>query len=219
MNLLRRGLIVALAAVLGGCIGGDTGGFSFLQGLGQGRGVRTISLFDGDVRVRAPEGYCIDQEASQADTGFTVMAGCALVSSAAIMPEIDGLLTVQVAATDSAMVAGAEAELLELLESDGGRTLLSSGGDAEQVTVDQVQALAGVIEVYFHDTDPNMHEGLGFDQWRAFFDMNGRLVTVGVRGYRRAPLSKAAGSRLLRLTVAALRDANPSTGDNLAESS
>lgn len=207
MRVLRLLLILASVTALVGCdgIGAGIGA----GGGGYGTGARSVSLFGRAVKVHAPEGYCIDRRLSDTDSGFVVMAGCALVSTARIMPQIDGLITVQVGAPGTATVTGNEAEISALLSSDEGRSVLSSQGDAASVSMTQVQVSRHVVEVLFQEPGAGPIAGLEPEQWRALFDLDGRLVTVGVRSYSRAPLSKAAGGRLLRMTVAALKAANP----------
>lgn len=208
-------MAIAGALVMAGCMPADFGaGLQIGSDRAQARGIRTLSVLDGGFRVRAPEGYCIDRQASAAANGFVVMAGCALVSDAAIMPNIAALITVQVGEEGSAVVDGAETDLASFVESEGGKAILSQTGTASDIDVTFVQSAANLVEVWFTDAGPDRFDGLESMQGRAFLDVNGHLVTVNVRGYSRDPISRRQSARLLLLTVDALRAAN--AGDNPA---
>lgn len=175
--------------------------------------VRSLTLLAGDVSLEAPDGYCIDQRASKARSGFAVMAGCALLSDEPVMPNRDGLITVQFGDEGTAGIAGNEQELRDLLTSDAGGQLLSSTGDASTVSIDALLSQDNLVSVHFADTAPPPFEGLEQLEWRAFFDLNDRMGTVTVRGFARAPLSEAAGLSLLEQAVQTLITANPSASD------
>lgn len=172
------------------------------------RGIRTLSVLDGAVSIRGPDGYCVDQQSSRASSGFAVLAGCAVVSDAAIMPALEGLITVQIGAANSASVTGAEAAMAELLRTTQGAQLLSAAGDAASVQVARVDRADGVVVVRFSDATPAPTPGLEPSEWRAFLDIRGRLTTISLRGFDRAPIPAEQGLRLLSQAIGALRTAN-----------
>ena len=173
-----------------------------------GRGVRTLSMLEGAVSVRGPEGYCVDQQSSRPSSGFAVLAGCALVSDAAMMPTLEGLITVQIGSANSASVSGAEAELAGLLRTAQGAQLLSAAGNPASVQVVRVDRADGVVVVRFSDAAPAPLPGLEPSEWRAFLDIRGRLTTISLRGFDRAPIPSDQGLRLLSQAIGALRSAN-----------
>ena len=173
-----------------------------------GRGIRTLAVLDGAVSVRGPDGYCIDQQSSRAGSGFAVLAGCALVSDATVMPTHEALITVQIGSAGSATVTGAEAELAALLRTAQGAALLSDSSDAGSVQVDRVDRADGVVVVRLSDAAPAQVQGLERREWRAFLDIRGRLTTISLRGFERAPLPAEQGLRLLSQAIGALRAAN-----------
>lgn len=175
-------------------------------------GIRAMAMYDGSVVARSPDGYCIDARTSRPATGFAVMGGCALLSRLAIMPRVEGLVTVQFGAPGSASVEGAERDLVTLLRSARGAALLSSTGRPEGVLVEGIETGPGVVLVRFLDTAPPIAEGLERTEWRAFLDLSGRLTTVTVRGFERAPLDREGGLALMTEVVGALRAANPPPG-------
>jgi hypothetical protein len=172
------------------------------------RGIRTLAVLDGAVSVRGPEGFCVDQQSSRARSGFAVLAGCAVLSDATSMPTHEALITVQIGATDSAAVSGAEADLAALLRTIQGATLLSASSDPATVQVARVDRADGVVVVRFSDAAPAAIQGLEPLEWRAFLDIRGRLTTISLRGFDRAPLPADQGLRLLSQAIGALRAAN-----------
>ena len=191
-----RPLLAALIVLAGCDVGLD------------GRGIRTLAVLDGAVSVRGPDGYCVDQQSSRAGSGFAVLAGCALVSDATVMPAHEALITVQIGSAGSATVTGAEAELAALLRTAQGAALLSDSSDAGSVQVDRVDRADGVVVVRLSDAAPAQVQGLERREWRAFLDIRGRLTTISLRGFDRAPLPAEQGLRLLSQAIGALRAAN-----------
>ena len=206
-----RSLIWALAAL--GVTGCDDAG----RGLGglcaardaTGEGIRTLALLDGAVRARGPEGYCIDQGASDARRGFAILAGCALMApDAAVMPSLDGLITVQFGQEGTASVTGNEEGFAAFLRSDAGRGLLSRTGDLATVPDVVTVTDASAVLARFEDAGGAGIPNTGGQQWRGFLDIGGRLVTVTVLSFDRNPLSAVEGERLLVVTMAELAEIN-----------
>lgn len=175
-------------------------------------GIRTLSLLGGDVRARGPEGYCVDQGASSARRGFAVLAGCALLTDeAAIMPVLDGLITLQFGDEGTASVTGNEIAFAQFLETSAGRGLLARNGDPASVSdVRTIADNAGVL-VRFEDTTGQVFAGTSGPQWRGFLDINGRLTTISVLSFNRGALSRSEGERLLIVAMAELGEVNAPT--------
>jgi hypothetical protein len=173
-----------------------------------GQGTRSLALYDGTVRAQGPDGYCIDPAASRPDTGFAVLGACGLLVSAGIMPQTDGFITVQVGAEGTATVSGSEDDLATLLRLPVGAALLTDAGNPATVSIGQIDRGDGLVSVRFSDSAPPPVDGLMDEEWRAFLDLGDRLVTIGVRGYTRAPLTAGQAQGLLYGTVGALRAAN-----------
>lgn len=158
---------------------------------------RSMALVGGDIMVTTPENYCLDGAASKPRAGFAVIAPCSTLGTGDTAPAVFGLATVQVGPADSGAVAGAEAAWRDLLISDAGAALLSAVGRGDTVTVLGSQVQTNAVKVHFADTAPPPMAGLQADEWRAFLDLNGRLVTVAVRGLARSPLEDGTGAWLL----------------------
>jgi hypothetical protein len=173
-----------------------------------GQGTRSLALYGGAVRVQGPDGYCVDPGSSRASTGFAVLGACGLLHTTGIMPQTDGFITVQVGQAGTATVAGSEDDLATLLRLPQGAALLTEAGNPATVTIGQIDRGDGLVSVRFADSAPPPVEGLMQEEWRAFLDLDDRLVTIGVRGYARAPLTAGQAQGLLYGTVAALQAAN-----------
>ncbi len=171
--------------------------------------VERMSVLDGAVQVQGPDGYCIDSRASQPGKGFVVLGSCAAISSKAVQPLYPALMTVQIGPANSAAVAGAEGDMLSLLTSAQGAALLADGGNGGTVRITGRSQTVGMVAVSFVDSGATHRAGLAPDQWRAFIDLSGRLVTVGIRSFANRPLSDRQGQSLLTAAVAALRQVNP----------
>ena len=216
-----RGFVLVIAAFgLMGCEGVTDRVADQIASLGAapdatGEGIRTLSLLNGGVRARGPEGYCIDQAASNARRGFAVLAGCALLTDdAAIMPALDGLITVQFGDENTASVTDNEDAFAAFLKTETGRSLLAGSGDIANLTdVSTITDRAGVL-ARFEDTSGPAFTGTSGPQWRGFLDINGRLATVSVLSFDRSALSRAEGERLLVVAMAELAEVNaPATPD------
>lgn len=205
-----RKTILALAGLtwLSACDLGIT-----LPGFGRdmtGDGIRTLALLDGAVRVRGPEGYCVDPSASAASSGFAIMAGCAVLSErGGTMPDRAGLVTVQFGAPGSALVGAGAADLAEMLRDDSGQGLLSSGEAG--VEVGEVEVDGTRVMVRFEDHAGAPVPGTTPKVWRGFTDIGDRLVTVSVLAYDRDPLTSEAGRTLLETALRALKEVNQPT--------
>jgi hypothetical protein len=156
-----------------------------------------VALMNGDVVVTPPRGYCADPLSSRLRDGFAVFAPCVTLGTEAPVPSTLGVATVQAGDANSAVVAGTETSLRDFLISPQGAGLLSKGGSGDTISIVSSQALEGRVVVHFRDTGEPPMDGLGPDEWRAFTDVQGRLVTVSVRGLDDAPLSASRGAALL----------------------
>ena len=167
--------------------------------------MKSMALVGGDVTVTTPAGYCLDGAASRPRAGFAVIAPCSTLGTGDAAPAVFGLATVQVGPADSGSVAGAEPAWRDLLNSDAGAALLSAVGRNDTVTVLGSQVQSNAVKVHFTDSAPPPMAGLQAEEWRAFLDLNGRHVTVAVRGPARAPLQDGSGAWLLDTVIKGLR--------------
>lgn len=166
---------------------------------------RSVSLGQGEIIATSPDGYCVDDISSQPQRDFAILAPCATLGSAEDVPELIGIVTVQVGPAESGDAAADELALRDFLITDDGASLLSQAGDAEGVEIISTQAFDSQVMVYFSDQSPPPLAGLQSEEWRAFKNINGRLVTIGVRGLAIAPLQEGPGATLLKLILAGVQ--------------
>jgi hypothetical protein len=172
---------------------------------------RAIALADDTVSTTAPAGYCVDPVASNPNRDFAVLAPCATLGSDGGIPNVIGVATVQVGADASGAIAQDEIALRDFLITNQGASLLSQNGDAADITILSTQAFSDQVMVHFNDAGVPPITGLQSQEWRAFRDVSGRLVTVGVRGLAIAPLQDGPGAALLKLILAGVQTMTDST--------
>lgn len=169
------------------------------RGTVQGAGdvPRKVALYDGEVVLRAPEGYCIDRPSMRQDgrAGFVLVASCETLSglrgqavvepvliTVSVLPEVpaNGRPTPAEMARDLA-----PAEVLTSLDA-GGLTLvrLSAGGD---------RILPG--------GDPR--------HWRGSMVVNGYLIGLALYAREGSPMAGREGRDLLTGMARRIRRASP----------
>ena len=168
---------------------------------------RSVSLGQGEVIAQTPAGYCVDALSSQPSNDFAMLAPCATLGGGDAVPTVVGVATVQVGPANSGSIVTDELALRDYLITDEGATLLSQDGDAERVDILSTQAFNDQVMIHFTDTGAPPFAGLQNEEWRAFTDVNGRLVTIAVRGLAAAPLTDGPGATLLKLVLAGVRSA------------
>lgn len=166
---------------------------------------RSIALGQGDIIATSPAGYCVDDVSSRPDGDFAILAPCATLGADTAAPSLIGFATVQVGPADSGNVAEDELALRDYLITEDGARLLSQTGDAEAVDILSTQAFDSQVMIHFTDAGPPPVAGLQGEEWRAFTNINGRLVTIGVRGLAVSPLREGPGATLLKLVLAGVQ--------------
>jgi hypothetical protein len=168
---------------------------------------QSVSLAMGEIIATSPSGYCVDGVASQPAQDFAMLAPCATLGAAGGVPEVVGVATVQVGPQASGQIAEDEIALRDYLITDAGAALLSQSGDADDINILSTQAFSDQVMVHFTDRGAPPVAGLQREEWRAFRNINGRLVTIAVRGLAIAPLQDGPGAGLLKLMLAGVQAA------------
>lgn len=166
---------------------------------------RATTFGGGAVFLQAPPGYCVDTVASRPSRDFAVLAPCATLGAEAPVPDVVGFITVLTGAEGSGEIATDEIALRDFLITTEGKTLLSGSGQASNINILSTQAFDDQVMVHFSDRGAPPLAGLQAHEWRAFRNVGGRLVTVGVRGLAAAPLQDGPGAGLLKLVLSGLR--------------
>lgn len=166
---------------------------------------RSVSLVQGAVMATAPAGYCIDGRASRVANDFVLLAPCVTLGLDMPAPDIVGLATIQIGPPESGLIAVDELALRDFLITDAGARLLTQANDPAAIDVLSTQAFDDRVMIHFTDQGPPPMDGLQQEEWRAFANVNGRLVTIGVRGLAAAPLLDGPGATLLKQVVAGVK--------------
>ena len=181
-----------LALLLAGCAGVDLAAPS-------SGAKRAVTVLNGAVTVAPPAGYCADQNVSTrgADSAVVLMGRCNATSLA-----VPALMTASIGAAGSgaALQAGPVA-LTSFFNSDQGRAMLASSGDATDVRVDASQIEGDALLLQLDDA------ALG-QYWRAILALRGRLVMLSATSVQNVPLAPQEGRALVSKTIASLRKAN-----------
>lgn len=167
---------------------------------------RSVSLAQGEIIATSPVGYCVDDVSSQLANDFAILAPCVTLGlTDVVVPDLIGVVTVQIGPVGSGQAAADELALRDFLITDDGASLLSQSGDGQGVEIISTQAFESQVMVHFSDQGPPPLAGLQSEEWRAFKNINGRLVTIGVRGLAIAPLQEGPGATLLKRILAGVQ--------------
>jgi len=193
----RAGLF-CLVILLAGCDDLAPGGPGFRpSGDGLSRDVsQQVALFDGEVVVRGPPGYCIDGDLTRrgGGGGLTLLASCGSLNGGVGISVKPALMTVSVlpripaaVPPDAAQIArsAAPARVLEQVEADGITAVrLSSGDDAPL-------------------------PGGDARHWKAGMVVNGHIAGPAVYGRSGSGIAGAEGRRLIYRLAKEIRQASP----------
>lgn len=159
---------------------------------------KSVSLAGGTIQANGPTGYCVDQAASQPLRNFAAFTPCAAIDRRFEPPAEVGFATVQVGALGSDALAEDMGSLRRFLLSPDGASLLTKSGDSSDIQIIAARHTEDQVILHFRDAGEPPLDGLQNQEWRAFEAVNGRLITVSVRGRADQPLHARTGNRLLR---------------------
>lgn len=224
---LRAGMVLSVTLGLAGCFGGggksgpnlsESPIFSNERATPSEGLVRQKTVMGGAVTIAAPKGFCVDTSSHQ-DTeagAFIPIGACSALTKnpADPKPPKPAFLTATVLPMPvqaAAMSDDPDARLREarsFVQSDAGRAALSRVGKADTVELLDVKSASGVLYVRLRDTSDGLPAALANTTWRAFFEVNGRLVTASATAFADQPFGEGKGYGLLRDFVAQIRKAN-----------
>jgi len=200
--MLRRWMIGFTCALgLAGCEGFEMGG--------EAPPAKQAALLGGAVNVAGPDGFCVDVADSRLGRGFAILAPCVTLGleGAGVVSQ-PAIITVQAGRAGTAAITGSEPAFAGLLNTEAGAALLSQSGDASTVEILDSRSADNQVTVSFEDSAGAPIAGTQDREWRAFVDINGRLVPISARGLAAAPFGSASGDRMLDAAVAAMVSAN-----------
>jgi hypothetical protein len=154
----------------------------------------TLNVTGRAVTIAPPPGFCIDAEsvASGADGAFVLMSDCGLLGNARSgdRPPVGAAMTASIStggfAGEGDTAAGSLEELAEFADTREGRAVLGRSGQPERVRIVDTQLSGGVLYVLVEDRGAQPIAGIERQFWRAFLEVNGRLVALSVLGFQGA---------------------------------
>ena len=233
----HAGLLALLlaATALSGCM--QTGASSVDAELARVRAIKGVGVVSADpqraviaargqrVVVAPAQGSCIAPQSVEASSrfAFMVVSDCTLeeeseVASAGETAEIllptafPGVVTVSVSADPMDEEAPTATEAVErlktYLQTPAGLAQLGRGDEDSAVRVLEMRTVGDTLYVLVDDGEPTAAPILSDRFWRAFAEVNGRLVLTTVSGFRERPMNDEEMLRKLVAQVVALRAAN-----------
>lgn len=212
-NHLINGVAMAILTVLIACSGGQQDGSSGPTPIP--KAVR-VSAGDVELVIASPNGYCIDRATIEENTrgAFMFLSDCRVVAStgkAGRVP-ISAILTASISPTglvgSENGVKPALAALEQFLTTPVGAYTLSKSHVDGATSILQTKQTDVALYLLIEDTAFDGSAGLSSRYWRAFTEVNGRLVALSVTGYSDSDPEEERSLRIIRGFVQAIIDAN-----------
>jgi hypothetical protein len=207
----RRATGLAAVATLMLAAGG------FAQAAWAGPATRTrVNVAGQAVTIAAPAGFCVDTKSTTMTTAgaFVLMSDCSLLGGAKTgKPPIGAALTASVSNGGIAGEGDSETGTLDDLEdfaaTEDGRAVLSRSGEAGRVRILTTVKSDDVLYLLNEDRGKLPVAGIDRTFWRAFLDVNGRMVALSELGFEGAGMDRQQALNQLGALAAAIRAANP----------
>lgn len=202
-RLSARGFVraVALTAVLplGGCLGGDSGALGFLASGNEpvtNDALRKVRMYDGDVIVQGPAGYCIDRRTLRRgrDGGFVLLASCESLSGLRGQEVEPLLMTISVLPDSAGAARPSAAEIAQLM------------APAQVIATHET---TDVTLVHFASGGTGVLDGGDARHWRGGMMLNGHLIGLALYAREGSPMAGKDGRALLTDLARTIRRASP----------
>ncbi len=175
--------------------------------------------------VEPPQGYCLDEDsvAVTRNAAFALIADCmqdhqaelenGTVAGRAVEIELPrvfpGILTVSISGEPAyGWQTGALDAFEEMLGAAAGLKLLGRGNSPAPGTIIATRRIGGALYVLIEEPAAEDSSILAPRFWRAFINVNGRLVLVTVSSFTDRPMAEDAMMGFLAQQMARLRRAN-----------
>ena len=212
-NILTKGAALAALSIMFACTGlqrdGATGPTPIPNSV-------RVSAGEVELVISAPNGFCIDRATIDQNIRgtFLFLSDCRVVAStgkAARVP-ISAILTASIspsglAGSENGMKPALEA-LAQFLVTPVGTFSLSKSHVNGSTTILETKQTDVALYLLVEDVAFNDSAGLSNRYWRAFTEINGRLVALSVTGYTQKDPEEARGLRIIRSFVQAIIDGN-----------
>ncbi|MEP3299468.1 MAG: hypothetical protein ABJO27_23825 [Pseudoruegeria sp.] len=174
-----------------------------------------VEVTDPGLVIAGPKGYCVDPSASRngEHAAFVLLGSCAAIAGTdrAPEPKTRAVLTATVNDnSDGYSVAQTLPVLDRYFRSEDGRKTLSRDRRAETVQVLDTQRQGKAFFVHAKDVSQSLAPELSDDSWRAFFDVEGKLVSATVAGTKQQPITESESLRMLKSFVQRINRENRS---------
>lgn len=209
--LIKGAALVALSGVLLGCVEGPAT-------LGPTPIPKAVSVTAGGtpIVIAAPNGFCVDR-ATVDENGrgaFMFLSDCYVIDAAGTTARvpISAILTASISPTglvgSEQGVAPALTSLKEFLASPLGLFTLGKSNVDGAVSILSAKQSDVALYLLVQDTAFTDDVGASNRYWRAFTEVNGRLVALSVTGYARNDSMEERSLRIIRAFVEAIVNAN-----------
>ena len=188
-------------------------------GMGSGgafmrRAPEKIAVAQESVVIAGPPGFCVDLTATRDSKAgaFVLLGSCASIANNAKIaaPRTPGVLTASVSAESGSRIATSVSRLDAFFKSESGRAALARDGQAESVRILATRKRGDAFYIRARDTSRNAVPGISQEYWRGLFNVEGRIVTVSVVGFKNKPMSQTDGLAMLDAFAAKIRSENVS---------
>jgi hypothetical protein len=192
-----------------------TGGLAQAAFAGPATSTR-VNVAGQRVTIAAPPGFCVDQKSTTMTTAgaFVLMSDCSLLGGARTgKPPIAAALTASVSngglTGEGDSDPGSLDDLEDFAATADGRAVLGRSGEPARVRVLSKVRSGDVLYLLIEDRGKMPVAGIDRTFWRAFLDVNGRMVALSELGFEGGGLDRQQALNQLGALAAAIRAANP----------
>lgn len=191
---MRRTAVVMSVLVISGCV--ELSGAAGSAPDSAGQTLKQISLYNDEVVITAPRGYCLDATHVKRGTfgAFIPIGSCESLTGQAGIPVEPGLITVSVLPRQSDRAMPSASDIAASMPGD--EPLQTIDGD-------------GLSIVHFATGGARALPGGDSRYWRGGMVVNGHLMGLAVYGPQDSPLADQQGLRLLLDLAEELRRRSP----------
>lgn len=166
--------------------------------------------------IAAPAGFCIDRQSTtmSADGAFVLMSDCALLGArGGARAPVAAALTASVSAApmggEGDDAGGTLEDLQDFAATSDGRAAMGRSGRSSGVRILDSRIHEGVLYVLVEDRGPTPIPGVDRTFWRAFLEVDGRMVALSELNFDGAGIGAQEGLNRLASLARAIRAANP----------
>ncbi|WP_188673840.1 hypothetical protein [Neptunicoccus cionae] len=178
LSRLRLGFACLVAVLLAGCVNAPEFGLS-ASASEVPQDTKVVKVAGQTVTLGRAAGYCFNdkQSRSSASGAFVVMGPCDTGNSE---NSAKGLVIINVLAETGIQKAIADQDLEGYFQSEKGRAALSRKGNPDRLRILGTMQDDGIFYVHTRDADGPVIPDTTAEQWRVFFVVSDRLVSVSV---------------------------------------